>query len=51
MVPGESSCPDGSEYVKQRGVGAELRAAEDDPHLKKDKRKLRGHKKGNPPSK
>ena len=34
MVPGESSCLGGSEYVWQRGVGvfkAELRAAEVDP--------------------
>ena len=32
MVPGESSCPDGSEYVGQRGVfKVELRAAEVDP--------------------
>ena len=32
MVPGESSYPDGSEYVGQRGVfKVELRAAEVDP--------------------
>ena len=38
MVPCESSCPDGSEYVCQRGVGVfkvELRAADVDPHFKK----------------
>ena len=41
MAPGESSCPDGSEYVCQRGVGvfgAELRAAEVDPHFEKKMR-------------
>ena len=49
MVPGKSSCPDGLEYAMQRGVGAELRAAEVDPHLKEDKWKLRSHKKANLP--
>ena len=33
----------------QRGVWAELRAAEVDPHLKEDKRKLRCHKQANLP--
>ena len=39
MVPGESSCPVGAENVFQKGVEgveAKLRAAEDDPRLKKN---------------
>ena len=49
MVPCESSCPDGSEYVCQRGVGVfkvELRATDVDPHLKKNKMKIAVLKKG-----
>ena len=36
MLPGESSYPEGSEYVRQKGVGgfeAELQATEVDPPL------------------